>query len=398
MSDVTGTPAASRLSARARGVESSGIRVLYELANERDGDTVRLEVGEPDFDTPEHIVDAAAAAAREGDTHYTSTRGTQAARAAISEKLARDNGLEVDPDSEVVVTNGAMEGLYLGLLAVVEPGEEIVLPAPTYSNYETIARMIDAETVYVPLDPAEGFALDAEAVVDAIGPDTGAVVLNSPNNPTGRVFDEDAIAAVAAAAADAGAYVVADEVYTALTHDGDRAGVTTAVDERDRDRVLAVSSCSKEYAMTGWRLGWITGPPDVMEAAAVLHQGTTSCASSVSQAAAVAALTGPQEPAREMLEAFAARRDYVVDRVAELPGVTAPEPEGAFYAFLDVRHVEGSSLEVAKRLLFEHGVATAPGSAFGDHCDGYVRVSYATGMDQLREGFDRIEAFLRAEG
>jgi aspartate aminotransferase len=240
--------------------------------------------------------------------------------------------------------------------------------------------------------PAEtGFNLEPDRVIEAMGPETAAVVLCRPSNPTGRVYDAEAVRAVAEAAADHDAVVIADEVYLSLTYEGDERGVAALVD--DATDVLTVGSCSKRYAMTGWRVGWLAGRSAVIEEATKIREATTACTASVAQHAALAALTGPQEPFEEMHEAFAARRDYVVDRVGEIDGIDCPRPEGAFYALLDV-DLPGKSLDVAKRLLTEYGVVLAPGGGFGDAGEGRLRLSFATDRDRLREGFDRIERAL----
>jgi aspartate aminotransferase len=363
---------------------------MFDLAQSSDRDLVRLEVGEPDFDTPDHVIDAATTAAREGHTHYTSNAGLPALRRAIATTLDRDFSVAVDAD-DVLVTTGGMEALHLAVLSTVGPGDELVIPSPGWPNYWSQARLADGVPVEVPMPAETGFALDADRVVDAMGPETAAVVLCRPSNPTGGVYDADATRAVVEAAADHDAYVVADEVYLRLTYDGDSRGVAALVD--DADHVLTVGSCSKSHAMTGWRVGWLAGSASVVEESTKIRESTTACTSSVAQHAALAALTGPQEPFREMYAAFEERRDYVVDRVEALDGLDAPRPDGAFYAFLDV-DLPGSSLDVAKRLLTGYGVVLAPGSGFGDAGEGRLRLSFANSLDRLAEGFDRIERAL----
>ncbi|USZ68475.1 pyridoxal phosphate-dependent aminotransferase [Halorussus salilacus] len=388
MTDASQRPPTARLAARTGDLERSKIRVMFDLAEEYDGDPVRLHVGVPDFNTPEHVIDAAEAAAREGHTEYTQNAGIPELRAAIAETLAREDGVEVSPE-QVTVKNGAMEALSLAVLAVAGPGEEVVIPTPAWPNYVNHAVVAGANPVEVPLPADEGFDLDPELVGEAITDDTAAVILTTPSNPTGRVYDEDAVSAVADVAADHDAYVIADEVYGRLTYDREFRGMASYVDHPDR--VLTVGSCSKTYAMTGWRLGWLAGPQPVVDAVSRLGESTTACTSSVSQHAALAALTGPQEPVAEMKAAFEERRDYVVERVAEIPGVSCPRPEGAFYAFLDVSDFPGTSFEVAERLLDEYGVVTAPGDGFGEAGEGYIRLSFANSVERIGEGLDRIE-------
>ncbi|WP_123538404.1 pyridoxal phosphate-dependent aminotransferase [Halosimplex salinum] len=384
----------ARVTDRVRAVEPQGIREMFELAAQADGDLVHLEFGEPDFDTPEHVVDAAHEAATSGQTNYTSNAGVPELRTAIAAFLARDGGPRPDPDSEVVVTTGGVEAIHLAIHTVANPGEEVVVPTPAWPNPISQARLADAVPVEVPMPAEDGFAPDAERIVDAIGPDTAAVLLTSPANPTGRVFTADAMERVVAAAAAHDAFVIADEVYRQLTY-GDPEPRVAAVTDRE-EWVLSVGSVSKAYAMTGWRVGWLAGPADVCSQVTKIHESTTSCVNTPAQYAAIAALTGPQEPVDRMQSAFRARRDFVFDRLDAVEGVSAARPEGAFYAFVDVSALAGSSTEIAKRLLSEHGVVTAPGSAFGAGGEGYLRLSFANGRDRLELGLDRLEAMVES--
>ena len=402
---------------RVQRAERSRIRVMYDLAESVDRDLVRLEVGEPDFDTPAHVVEAAAEAAGDGATHYTLNAGLPACRWAIRDAMAADYGVEHGVD-EIVVTVGGMEALHLATLATVGPGEELLYPGPAWPNYETQAFLADGRGVEVPMAADAGFALEADRLAARMGPETAAVVLTTPSNPTGRVFDPDEIRAVVEAAADHDAYVVADEVYAGLTYDREprgrpEGGRGTSEREEGAERpttreprgiaaltghpehVLTVGSCSKTYAMTGWRLSWLAGDRSVLDEVVTVRESTTACASSVAQHAAMAALSGPQEPFEEMYEAFRRRRDYVADRIADADGLSAPRPEGAFYAFLDP-DVGADSLPLAKYLLEEHGVVLAPGSGFGTAGEGRLRLSFANSMDRLEEGLDRIEAGIAA--
>ena len=391
MSDTT--EAARRLADRATSLDRSTIRLMFGLADEQGGDLVRLEVGEPDFDTPGHIIDAAEDAARAGETHYTANAGIPELRGAIAETMARESGVEVGPE-QVTVTTGAMEALSLVTLALAGPGDEVVVPTPAWPNYVNQARIAGATPVEVPLSPETGFDLDPERVADAIGDDTAMVVLTSPSNPTGRVYEADAIERVVGAAADHDAYVVADEVYGRLVYDREFRGIASYTEYPEN--VLTVDSCSKTYAMTGWRLGWLAGPQTVVDAVSHVGESTTACPSSVSQYAALAALTGPQEPVAEMKAAFENRRDLVVERVAEIAGVSCATPEGAFYAFLDVSDLPGTSFDVATELLEEYGVVTVPGEGFGDAGEGYLRISFANSEERIETGLDRLEKMVCA--
>jgi len=379
--------------ARTEAFERSEIRVMFDLAAEaeRNGqDPVRLEVGEPDFDTPAHATEAAFEAARGGATDYTESVGIGPLREAIADRLG-EYGLSHGPE-EIVVTTGGMEALHVVDLAVVDPGEEVLVPTPAWPNYAIHAALAGGSIRRVPMPPP--YDLDADRVIAAMGPDTAAVVLTTPSNPTGRVYDPGPIRRVVEAAAAHDAYVIADEVYAALTFDREpRAiGAMTGMPEH----VVTIGSVSKSHAMTGWRLGWLAGAPPVVETATAVREATTSCPAAPAQHAAVAALTGAREPEEEMYEAFERRRSYLVDRLAEIEGVSAPRPQGAFYAFLDVEAPE-NGLALAKRLLEEAGVALAPGTAFSERADGRVRLSFANSMDRLEEGLDRLERVLPLE-
>ena len=379
-----------RLTDRIRRVEQSPIRAMFDLAEERGGDLVRLELGEPDFDTPTHIVEAAHEAAARGETHYTPNAGIPELRKAVSEVTERETGVRAPPE-RYVVTNGAMEAVYLVSMATVGPGEELLLPSPTYTNYFAQAMLAEGEPVEVPMAAEDGFALDADRVIEAMGPDTAAVLLCSPSNPTGRMYDEDALVAVVEAAEDHGVTVIADEVYGGLCYDTDFTGIAALTGHPDH--VVTIGSASKTYAMTGWRVGWFSGPTDLVEEITTAREAVTSCTSTPSQYAALAALTGPQDPVRDMYETFRERRDYVMERVDAIDGLSAPRPEGAFYAFVRL-DMSGTSVDVAEHLLREYGVVLAPGSAFGTAGEGWHRLSFANSLDRLEAGFDRLERAL----
>lgn len=391
-----GTPTTRRVSKRVDAIEPQGIRTMFELAERRDGDLVHLEFGEPDFDTPEHVVEAANEAARAGRTRYTSNAGIPALREAIAEQRATALGTAVDPTSEVVVTTGGVEALHLAIHSVADPGEEVVVPTPTWPNPISQATLASATPVEVPMDPADGFEPDPDRILDAIGPDTAAVVLTSPSNPTGQVYAADAVERIVDAAADADAYVLADEVYRELVYEEVPPPIARITDHDEW--VLTIGSVSKTYAMTGWRVGWVHGPADVLRKITTIHEHTTSCVNTPAQHAALAALTGPDEPVERMRRAFERRRTYVLDRIDALPAVDAAPPAGAFYAFLDVRALEGTSTAIAKRLLREHDVVTAPGSAFGSGGEGHLRISFANGLDRLEAGLDRFEEMISGTG
>ena len=376
-----------KFAARTEAFERSKIRVMFDLAAEakRNGeDPVRLEVGEPDFDTPAHATEAAFEAARGGATDYTESVGIKPLREAIADRLG-EYGLTHTPE-EIVVTTGGMEALHVVDLAVVDPGEEVLLPTPAWPNYSIHAALAGGSVRGVSMAPP--YDLDADRMIEAMGPDTAAVMLTTPSNPTGRVYETEPIRRVVEAAATHDAYVIADEVYAELTFDREPRGIAAMTGMPEH--VVTIGSLSKSHAMTGWRLGWLAAAPEFVETATAVREGTTSCPAAPAQHAAVAALTGPREPEREMYAAFERRRAYLVDRLAEIEGLSAPRPQGAFYAFVDVEAPE-EGVALTKRLLREAGVALAPGTAFSDRAGGRVRLSFANSMERLEEGLDRLE-------
>ncbi|NGM67418.1 aminotransferase class I/II-fold pyridoxal phosphate-dependent enzyme [Natronolimnobius sp. AArcel1] len=391
----------SRVSARVQKIQPQQIRVMFELASavesEADGDAdlVHLEFGEPDFETPENVVAAAFEAAREGETKYTSNAGLPVLREAIAERCSAGRDRPVDPDSEVIVTNGGVEALHLAIHTVANLGDEVVIPTPAWPNPISQAKLADAVPVEVPMPAETGFEPDPDRIIDAIGPETAAVMLTSPSNPTGRVFSEPAIERVIEAAVSHEAYVIADEVYRELTYEE---SPPRAVALTDHDEwVLSVNSTSKTYAMTGWRVGWLTGPDDVVTEMTKIHESTTSCVNTPAQYAALEALTGPQEPFEKMHAAFRERREFVISRLESIPHISVADPEGAFYAFVDVSALSGSSTEIAKRLLYDYGVVAAPGAAFGAGGEGHLRLSFANDHTRLELGLDRLETMVRDE-
>lgn len=394
--EISETPTTSSpgLAARAGSFGGSQIRVMFDLAEQHsDEELVRLEVGEPDFDTPDFVIDAAHRAATEGDTHYTSTRGVMDLREAIAELSVSAHGHELDPASEVLVTTGGTEALYLALLATVDPGDEVVIPEPAWPNYEMQTRLIGGKPKHAALPPEEEFDLVPEYVTPKITDDTAVVVLTTPSNPTGQVYDPAAIREVVDAAAAHDAYVLGDIIYERINFSGERQTVASCVS--DRSNVIETNSVSKGYAMTGWRVGWLTGPAAVIDATQTFRQCTSLCPNSISQRAAIAALDGPQEPFERMVAAYRQRRDYIVDRVDDIPHVSATNPDGAFYTMLDLTALEASSMEIAKELLTEYATVTTPGSAFGASGEGHIRLSFANSLEQLEIGLDNIERMIR---
>jgi aspartate/methionine/tyrosine aminotransferase len=388
--------ATDRVSERARAVPPSLIRRMFDLAPRVPG-AISLAVGEPGFPTPPHIVEAGCAALREGFTKYSPNQGYLDLREAIAEKVERVNGYRVDPATEVFVTVGAMEALALTFMVGLDPGDEVLVTDPSYTNFEGQVILAGGRPVFVPTDPERGYLPHVEDVEAAITPRTRAILVNSPSNPTGAVYPRDLLHAIAELCLRHDLLLVSDETYDALTY-GDIRNVSPAAFPGLRDRTVSIYSFSKEYAMTGWRIGYLAGPAPMLRTMATVQEQMASCVNAATQRAALAALRGPRDAVEAMRRAYERRRDLVVERLNRMPGVRCPRPDGAFYAFPDVRGITHDTKELAERLLFEHRVVVSPGEAFGPRSAGFLRISYASSDEDLAEGLARLEAGLRASG
>ena len=378
---------------RARGVPASLIRKMFDLAQDVPG-AISLAVGEPDFPTPAHIVEAGQRALDEGWTRYSPNAGYRELREAIAEKLRKVNGIQVDPATQIFVTVGAMEALMLTFLVALDPGDEVLVIDPCYCNYVSQLALVGARPVFVPTDPERGYLPTAEALAAAITPRTRAMLLNSPANPTGAVFPRDLWHSVADLVRRHDLLLISDEAYEALVY-GDMRHVSPGSFPGLADRTVSIYSFSKEYAMTGWRVGYLAGPAPMLKVMATVQEQVASCVNAAAQRAALAALTGSQECVEAMRQAYERRRDFVVERLNRMPGVRCPRPDGAFYVFPDVRAVTTDTVSLAERLLFDHKVVVSPGEAFGPNSAGFLRLSYASSDAHLAEGLDRLEAGLR---
>lgn len=353
-------------------------------------DAIHLEVGEPEFATPAHIVAAAERAARDGFTRYTANKGLPDVRASMAAKLRRRNGLDVTPD-EIVVTCGAVNGIMAAFSALLDPGEAALIPDPAWPNYEMMVLARHAVPLRYSLAAVRGFQPDLEEIerLAATTPSLKAILVNSPSNPTGTVVPAAALEGILEIARRHDLYVISDDVYEDLVFDGPPVPVLGSM---DRDgRVVSVFSVSKSYAMTGWRIGYVAARLEIADLIAKLQEAITSCAPSVSQKAAQAALDGDQGCVEEMRLAYLDRRDRAVDLLGRA-GLMAARPSGAFYILADISSTGMSGMDFAKRLLVERGVAVAPGETFGPGGRGMVRISLAASRASLEEGLSRLVA------
>jgi len=378
-----GTETAFMVLARAKALEAQGREVIH------------MEIGEPDFPTPSHIIQAAYQAMLEGYTHYTPSAGLMEVREAIAKDARRRLGIPVTAD-QVVVTPGAKPVIFYTLMALVGPGDEVIYPDPGFPIYASLISFCGAQPVPLRLDPARGFHPDLEEVERSLSPRTRLLLLNSPHNPTGAVLSREELEAVASLLQRwEQVYVLSDEVYRAILYNGQHHSIASLPGMAER--TIVVDGLSKTYAMTGWRLGWGIFPRELVEPVVRLVVNSVSCAPAFVQKAALAALEGPQEWVQAMVAEFRARRDLLVQGLRSLPGVACPLPEGAFYAFPDIRGTGLTSQEMERRALAleEAGVALLAGTAFGQYGEGCVRLSYATSRENIVRGLERLEALLR---
>ena len=374
-----GTESAFEVLGRARALEAQGRTIVH------------LEIGEPDFDTPSHIVEAGAEALREGFTHYCPAPGLPELREAAGEFFGRTGrpGYEAD---RIVVTPGAKPIMFFTILSLCDEGDEVMYPDPGFPMYQSITAFAGAKPVPIPLREENGFRIDPQEAASLVTDRTRLLILNSPHNPSGSALTQEDTEALARLALEQDLLVLSDEMYWAIRYGGEHVSIANI--DGMRDRTILLDGCSKTFAMTGWRLGFAALPPALVEPVTRLVINSVSCTATFVQRAALAALTGPWEPIEEMVKEFHKRRDVIVEGLNGLPGVSCLEPDGAFYVFPNVKDIGKSSEEVATFLLNEAGVACLSGTAFGPSGQGYLRFSYANSVEALKQALDAIEASL----
>ncbi len=374
-----GTETAFEVLAKAKALEAQGRSVIH------------LEIGEPDFDTPAHIVEAAKRALDEGYTHYGPAAGLPELREAIAEEISTSRGVSVQPD-QVVVTPGGKPVMFYAILALCEAGDEVIYQNPGFPIYESMINFVGAKAVPLPLLEEKGFAFSIDDLKSRITPRTKMLVINSPANPTGGIIPKEDLNAIAELALKHNFWVLSDEIYCRLQYEGTPASIIA--EPGMADRTIILDGFSKTYAMTGWRMGYGVVPPNLAPSIVKLMVNSNSCTASFTQRAGVAAITGPQDAVDAMRTEFRRRRDAIVAALNAIPGVRCELPKGAFYAFPNVSGTGLSEREIADRLLQEAGVATLAGTAFGEYGAGYLRLSYANSMENLMEATRRIGQFV----
>lgn len=380
-------------SKRIQLIRSSGIRKLFDLARTM-SDVISLGIGEPDFDTPQHIREAAKRALDAGYTRYTPNAGFPDLREALSAKVAQVNGLDYTPQEVLVSGGGCTGALLLALLTLVDPGDEVIISDPCFVVYEAVAQIVGATPVFVAVREEEDFRLIPEDVEKSLTTKTKLIILNSPSNPTGGIQYREDIEGIAEVARKHNLYIVSDEVYETMLYEGMHHQSIAAV-KGMRNRTVTVNSFSKTYAMTGWRIGYAVGTREIIDQMIKLQQYTMVHAPAVSQRAALAALNGPQDFIEQMVTIFDERRRFLVPRLNEIEGFRCPMPKGAFYVFPNVEGLGKLSKDMAQILLQSGGVAVVPGSVFGEGGEGYLRLSYTQPLDKLEEACNRIEKVVK---
>lgn len=352
----------------------------------RGEDIIHLEVGEPDFATPEPVKEAAMRAIQQNDTHYTHSLGKLRLREEIARYYWRKYRVEISPE-QVVITSGTSPGMLLVFSALLEKGEEIILPDPYYACYPNFIRYVDGKPVFVPVSETDGFKYRPENIKAYLSPQTRAIMVNSPSNPTGCVFSADELKALA----DLDQMMIADEIYNGLIYEGEEHTILEFT-----DRAFVINGFSKLYAMTGWRLGYVIAPREYIRALQIMQQNFFICASSFAQEGGIAALRHCDQEVQTMVNIYNERRLYLLTRLKQMGIATRHDPSGAFYALGNVKDYTNDSYQFAFEILEKAKVAVTPGIDFGANCEGYIRFSYANSLENIKEGLDRLEAFLQS--
>ncbi|MCD6278565.1 MAG: pyridoxal phosphate-dependent aminotransferase [Desulfurococcales archaeon] len=371
----------------------SGIRRLFELASKMP-EVINLGIGEPDFDTPEHIKKAAVEALEEGYTHYTSNAGLPELREAIAKKLKKDNGIEASVE-EIIVTVGGEQALANAIFTLIKPGDEVLIPSPAFVSYRPLIQMAGGAPVEVPVREENDFCPVVEDLKKYVTGRTKAIIINTPCNPTGAVYPRKVLEEVADFAVEHDLTVISDEAYEKIVFEGNHVSIASL--NGMKDRVVSVFTFSKTYAMTGWRLGYAVARKDIIDRMVKLNMYVIACPVAFAQKAALAALEGPQDCVEKMVSEYRRRIDLVFRRLSEMPDVSVIKPKGTFYIFPNISRY-GKSEEVAEQLLYSAKVAVVPGSAFGKYGEGYLRISCATSYEKLAEAMDRIEEWMKSYG
>jgi aminotransferase len=395
ISEIRSRPGSS--STRSKRLGISGIRAIFEKAHSIP-DVIRLEFGEPDFDTPKNIKDAALKAISSGKTKYTSGAGILELRRAISTKLEKENGIYYDPSKEIVVSAGATAGIYISLLATLDEGEEILVPNPGWATYAYSVSLSGAVPVPYALEANRGYSFERESVEPLVTNRTRAILINTPSNPMGSVFSRRELESVAEFAKDHDLLVLSDEVYEKFLYvdpmESDIHHLSIARLPEMKERTVTINSFSKTYAMTGWRVGYVASNEEIVDAITKINMASNSCISSIAQYAALEALSGSQESVTQMIKTYKNRRDLMIEKLNSINGFICPVPRGAFYAFPNIGRTGRKSFDLSMEILEKAHVATVPGSAFGSKGEGHIRLAYANSLENIEAALERISKIM----
>jgi len=369
----------------------SGIRRMFDLAL-RYKDAIHLCIGEPDFATPSFIVEAGFQAAKKGRTHYTPNAGFFSLREAVAEKYEREQGVSYDPESEILITVGAMEALALCMLSIVSPGDEVLIPDPCWPNYQAHVILAGGKPVFVPVVEEEGWVMKMERMLPYLSTKTRAVIINSPNNPTGSVYKLHELEKIANLCKERNIFIISDEAYEKIIYEGEYKSICSFPGLKSK--TFVINTFSKTYAMTGWRVGYILGPEEVIREMVKLQEHIAACASSISQEAALVALQQGDQEVRKMVKEYRKRRDALLEEIDKVPLFSCFPPRGTFYAFVNIKKTGEKSEDFALKLLEKARVVTVPGSSFGPGGEGYLRFSFATSVENIKEAFHRIRSLI----
>lgn len=374
-----GTETAFEVLARAKAMEAEGREIIH------------LEIGEPDFDTPRNIIDAAIDALNKGYTHYGPSAGMLDVRKVFAEFITKDRGIEVGPEN-IVICPGAKPILFFSILALVDKGDEVIYPNPGFPIYESVINFVGAKPVPIPLREEKAFSFDLDEMRELVNDKTKLIIINSPQNPTGGVLTSDDMKGIAELADKHDAWILSDEVYSKMVYDGEHVSIYDFPEVKNR--TILLEGHSKTYAMTGWRLGYGIMPPVLADQISKIQTNSNSCTASFTQMAGAEALTGPQDESLKMMAEFKARRDLIVDGLNKIDGFKCLKPKGAFYVFPNITGTGKKSKEIEEYLLDKAGVAGLSGTSFGEHGEGYLRFSYANSQENLKKALAKIEEAL----
>ena len=383
-----------RLSDTAKRIQPSLTRKLFDMAKKYDN-VIDFTLGDPDYETPDYVKKAGCEAIMAGKTKYVANAGITELRQVVSNRIKRETGIDYDPLSEVFISSGAMEGLFVTLTCLVNPGDEVIIPSPHWINYRHMTEILNGIPVIVPSDEEHDFVITAEAIKNAITDKTVAIIINSPNNPTGTVYDYDTLKEISRMANERDIVVIWDECYKSILYDG--AKFVSILDFPGmKEHSVIINSCSKRFSMTGWRIGYLAGPAELVSNMPKLQENIVACVTVPSQYAAIEALGGNDDAPEQMREGFEKRRNVLVTGINDIDKLSVKSPKGTFYALVNIKNTGMKSEEFAYALLEKEQVAVVPGITYGEACEGYVRIAFTLNEDKIEEGVRRIKRFVES--